>query len=363
MLLLILQIAIPPLGSHPRTWALYRQNIHTDTGTFTCLDGSSTLPLASLNDGFVDCADGSDEPTTGADANSTFYCVNERLKPQKIKGWSVGDGICDCYDGSDESLNARANCPNTCPALADRRRRLVDQIADKYRRAREGRSRLEMAGAAFMEQAAEPSALVRIPLGLLSRVAGRLQPGDDAALPAVPEWAAGVAWVWQRTFNARASRRPFVFVARGSLARDLQRLQEGLEKRLGSKRAMLEAMKRAPLAAATLYAKKFRSGEFKLSFLKRIRQNAILVGKFANISGSVMLFDGGEHCWATDRPRAFRMELVCSDENEFVSTKEPTTCVYEGVFATPIVCTDEKDVESLKLKNLEQLAASLKISV
>jgi hypothetical protein len=363
MLLFILQIAIPPLGSHPKTWVLYEQHIHIATKRFTCFDGLLTIPLASFNDGFVDCADGSDEPSTGADANSTFYCVNDGLKPQKINGWSVGDGVCDCYDGSDESLNPRANCPNTCPALAERRRQLIVKIAGKYHRARDEYNRLTKAGEILVEQSIKPSLFGRIPIGLLSRLVTSLHLDDDRQLPVVPNWATPFLWLWRQTFRAKASRRSFVFVARRSLARDLQKLRGRLEKRLGSRQAMLDATKRAPIAAATLYSKKFQSGEFKLSFLKRIRQEKIIVGKFANVTGNVMFFDGGEHCRAVDGPRVFRLELVCSDENRFVSAKEPTTCVYEGVFSTPIACTDEKDVDSLTLKKLERLAASLNISI
>jgi protein kinase C substrate 80K-H len=31
-------------------------------GTFTCLDGSRTIPFSRVNDDYCDCADGSDEP-------------------------------------------------------------------------------------------------------------------------------------------------------------------------------------------------------------------------------------------------------------------------------------------------------------
>ena len=47
---------------------LYSQKVHGDmlcnTKTFTCKDGSLTLPIQRVNDEYCDCPDGSDEPGT-----------------------------------------------------------------------------------------------------------------------------------------------------------------------------------------------------------------------------------------------------------------------------------------------------------
>mmetsp|Transcript_96006 Transcript_96006/g.200545 ORF Transcript_96006/g.200545 Transcript_96006/m.200545 type:complete len:462 (+) Transcript_96006:243-1628(+) len=83
------------------------------------------IPLTPevVNDDFCDCADGSDEPATGACAGqetTMFHCENIGSTPQLIYTSRVGDGICDCCDGSDEAvqrsgkLKSTLKCVNRC---------------------------------------------------------------------------------------------------------------------------------------------------------------------------------------------------------------------------------------------------------
>lgn len=90
---------------------------------FRCFDGSgSSLPESAINDDFCDCADGSDEPGTGACAgqeSTLFFCVNEGSTSRQLYTSRVGDGVCDCCDGSDEASLAElrgqaASCNNVC---------------------------------------------------------------------------------------------------------------------------------------------------------------------------------------------------------------------------------------------------------
>jgi len=89
----------------------------------------AAVPFAAVNDDFCDCADGSDEPGTGACAGLKgilFFCPNELSAPSYVYTSRVNDGVCDCCDGSDEwqrfsssassfsSVGVAARCPNTC---------------------------------------------------------------------------------------------------------------------------------------------------------------------------------------------------------------------------------------------------------
>lgn len=82
---------------------------------FTCIVSGEKIPFSRVNDGFVDCKDGSDEVGTSA-GTSGFYCKNEGYFPKRISNSFVDDGICDCCDGSDE---AEGLCPNTCAQLKE----------------------------------------------------------------------------------------------------------------------------------------------------------------------------------------------------------------------------------------------------
>lgn len=80
------------------------------------------IPFEAVNDEFCDCANGADEPGTGACAgqdHTLFHCPNVGSTPQLLYSSRVDDGICDCCDGSDEAgLQARKGgagaCPNRC---------------------------------------------------------------------------------------------------------------------------------------------------------------------------------------------------------------------------------------------------------
>ena len=55
--------AQPVLGVPRGEWDAYRGD------TFTCKDGSATIPIRQLNDDYCDCEDGTDEPGTSACAS------------------------------------------------------------------------------------------------------------------------------------------------------------------------------------------------------------------------------------------------------------------------------------------------------
>ena len=94
---------------------------YTEATTFTCTDGTQTVPWSYVNDDYCDCTDGSDEPGTAACAGNTpkhtFWCVNEGHKGEYLTQSRINDGICDCCDGTDEYATD-AGCENNCVVVA-----------------------------------------------------------------------------------------------------------------------------------------------------------------------------------------------------------------------------------------------------
>ena len=87
-----------------------------EAGQFACLDGGGgALDRSSLNDGYCDCRDGSDEPGTGAcqGDGGKFFCQNEGFASERLFASRVNDGTCDCCDGSDEYASG-ARSEDTC---------------------------------------------------------------------------------------------------------------------------------------------------------------------------------------------------------------------------------------------------------
>jgi len=108
-------------------------------GTFLCKASGQALPLTAVNDDFCDCADGSDEPGTGACAGqdaTLFYCSNEGSAPRLLYSSRVADGVCDCCDGSDEVFfTGKRACTNTC---SEEGKRLDAERALRLERLRTG---------------------------------------------------------------------------------------------------------------------------------------------------------------------------------------------------------------------------------
>ena len=86
--------AAAPPPQHLRGVPRSLQHLY-EAATFLC--GPRSLPQAQVNDGYCDCADGSDEPGTSACANSRFYCVNKGYRGKYLPSMYVGDSVCDCW--------------------------------------------------------------------------------------------------------------------------------------------------------------------------------------------------------------------------------------------------------------------------
>ncbi|KAF0700153.1 Aste57867_9281 [Aphanomyces stellatus] len=87
--------------------------------TLSCDSSTKTIPIASVNDDYCDCRDGTDEPGTAAcsHTNVKFHCENKGYFAKDIPTSRVNDGLCDCCDGSDEYHSNAAPCPQTCADL------------------------------------------------------------------------------------------------------------------------------------------------------------------------------------------------------------------------------------------------------
>lgn len=119
---------------------------------FTCDNGQTKLSSASVNDGYCDCADHSDEPGTSACIKGTFHCINKGYKTIVIPSSRVDDQICDCCDGSDEGIYVK--CPDTCKEVAANERSATEKLIQAYKIGNNQRKALEDKARSKLEQEA-----------------------------------------------------------------------------------------------------------------------------------------------------------------------------------------------------------------
>lgn len=108
-------------------------HLYSSISNFVCDNGKRTLPFSSINDGFCDCDDATDEPGTSACNSGKFKCINKGFKMITIPSSRVDDGICDCCDGSDEALLSHVKCANTCDKHAIAQRATMEKVVNLYR--------------------------------------------------------------------------------------------------------------------------------------------------------------------------------------------------------------------------------------
>ncbi|KAJ4472044.1 glucosidase II beta subunit-like-domain-containing protein [Lentinula aciculospora] len=128
--LLLLPLPLQALGATAKTLGvsprLVSEYVPSKSNTWTCLDGSKQIPWDYVNDDSCDCADGSDEPGTGACPNQPFYCQNEGHIGAFIPSSRVKDGLCelDCCDGSDERPGV---CEDVCKEVGQAHKKKVEE--------------------------------------------------------------------------------------------------------------------------------------------------------------------------------------------------------------------------------------------
>lgn len=146
---------------------------------FECGDGAS-FPDSYVGDDYCDCADGSDEVTTGACERAPFVCPSRPHRAKTVFASRVNDGLCDCCDGTDE-WHTPGLCPNTCVQEAAKDMDVLERSVEaKATRESEGAAAAEERAARLAEARATVAA--NEPALLAARAAKAASEADEARL-------------------------------------------------------------------------------------------------------------------------------------------------------------------------------------
>jgi len=286
--------------------------------TFLCADGIGTpISFLSVNDGYCDCHDGSDEYLTsgcaGLEARLTsgyipqsggvawtgrgktsallpaldhFRCSDlaPGVKGKTIFSSRVGDGVCDCCDGSDENnLNPKRNlphkvfCPDTCAA----------------------------ARAKVMEQ--------------------------------------------RRRFDAGSTRRRELYLGRKQIQHAKPEMQLQAEQVGGGKDNAFFGFASRANGCVSFSRNKFRYELCLFGMVRQFEGNAdrdgILLGKtweWVEVDRKMLVKGGTGGCPGFNKERYAEVTFECGAEDDtIVRVEEPETCYYEFLVSTPAACVDE----------------------
>ncbi|KAJ3288781.1 hypothetical protein HDU79_004592 [Rhizoclosmatium sp. JEL0117] len=366
------------------------------TNTFTCLDGSQTIPYSSVNDDFCDCVDGSDEPGTSACPSGVFFCANNGHEPAQLPSNRVNDGVCDfelCCDGSDENTDNNNECENVCDKVAAI---VGEERREKRRGTEEGikakREYLDLKVLEDEARAAEIQALeaemeefkarvesLRIEAEALEakedEIAAQYKPLEDVSTSTDTVEDPPLETVTPTSEEAFPDP-PELIVAREA-AEKARKVHDTANDALNGKQDYLTTLKTRHSqqlgfdGGLGILSQKEGCLEYdtnqeyiyKLCFFS----NAVQHSKYSNsdtslgtwsgftgkdltaYSGKNLLytegeFTGGLGCWNGPQ-RSMKVTFECGGRNEVLSVSEPNKCEYLARVVTPGACEKDEDVE------------------
>jgi hypothetical protein len=375
--------AIPLLGSAPDTWDRYSSSIDLSSERFHCFDGSSTVPLSFINDNYLDCADGSDEPGTFLGSAPQFYCKNNGSLPRMIDRWSVGDGICDCCDGSDEATSAHSACPDVCVADESARHHLIAALTAFYNESLTLGGALIAAGSESLANfPARQRSIDRALADLesrLSSIESKIRASQErkkhfianaARFRHLPTWKRAYLTIWQFTFWVpRRTEQEYEWeyderydrYTDSSTRDELAKIGDEIAARQDEKNFLQSLPKDVDVRYGALISEEFRLGAFRIGLWREFHLGETLVGRFRDFENRTMGFADGAFCRYADRYCSGDVKLVCGNESRLVRVIEIEQCYHEAVLTTPAACEPE-DIERLPALTLEQLSAMAELT-
>ena len=350
-----------PRGALPETWTRYQQAIDVNNKTFRCFDGSKIIPLLQLNDEYLDCNDGSDEPGTSLNPSGKFYCENAGFQPLIIDSWSVGDGICDCCDGSDEADNSKSTCTDRCHDLANERRAAIQYLQSAYQQGLELKKDLAIKGTAGIRKMKrqiqklkkERKELKEKKQSLMSNESAKQEEDDSMFYEEFVDEDMNTFQkvcfaIWKWTFHVPKKRYDDDHGYGSSMDYETEQQVAELDGQIYDLKQKMERSQKllqmTDLDSALMahYGKTYEAGPYKLEFFVEMKRDSEVVGYFETGTNETAVYDHGGYCWEGQADRKCTVTLLCSNSTRLVEVNEDTTCNYRAVFATPAACREEK---------------------
>jgi hypothetical protein len=99
-------------------------------------------------------------------------------------------------------------------------------------------------------------------------------------------------------------------------------------------------MRNVNSALLSLYGQKFSAGKFEVELFGEVKMDWEVIGKYKVLDKDVAKYHDGKRCWENEKNAVVDLKLVCANETKLIYVKEVETCKFDGVFATPAVCSE-----------------------
>lgn len=272
--------------------------------------------LTRLNDGYCDCADGRDEPRTGA-CDTWFSCEAAIVEPFRVSGSFVGDGIQDCCDGSDEGLSDEAAC------VARAEVRVAELERSRATAARAAQRRADLAVVATQKRAKAYETITQYPW-MRQQLQDVVQ-AEPAVFGGVGEWLA---------------LRGTCFASPPLTEKQTLGGTSNIEIRT-------DVFEFCPLVNVTQLVRgrdPVPLGRFRAWIDVDLDTDDLLYAANRNLTVVLgdarkprfQLYDGAAPCPGAERHVLVR--FVCADDHAVIAVHEDGLCRYLLTFATPLAC-------------------------
>lgn len=229
-------------------------------------------------------------------ADQQFTCLNTGHVPLVHYGWQRNDGICDCCDGSDER---QGTCPNTCQAMQQQQKEILEKLHLQHAAGRRKQTKLLL---------------------------GKLGSADDQQLRQSD-------CPYRRWLMLNVLRPPHTVTVTVTKYIDKQDNDSMLHKDAHQIWHLL------PKCFKAIFGKY----EYEFCPFSKVTQidlqtgQRVSLGLYTTLQSNLMFFEHGQSCWRGPS-RQTRVEMQCAEVDQIVSVEEPEVCSYLIVFKTCAVC-------------------------
>lgn len=336
-----------PIGANKADIEKYNKSIDLTNQTFTCFDNSRIINLSFVNDGFVDCKDGSDEPGTSHNIDIDFYCGKSDGNVTKVSRWSVNDGICDCCDGSDEHFGT-VSCLSTCADDVQERKQIVESLSHIFEDGIEKSKLYPSLSYSFLKSKtmryfssvmfyAFDGSLIF--LTKLTKRGNVKYIGENSTVPKfeLNKYEKFFEYVYNISFKLNKNQNYAHIFLIDCLIEDLRKISKSVS-RISTYYYNYDKYRKFLIPIYSFGNQVFSHKSLRFNPMLGVSDKYHHYGVPRYHKNDTIIYRGGTLCRSKHKDTIVYMKYICWNENNFTSFRKVAPCIFDAIFLTPSVC-------------------------